>query len=425
MSDVAIKVENLGKCYRLRHEAGRPRYRTLRDDMMDGPRRLWRALRAQQRTQEAFWALKDVSFEVKRGEVLGIIGRNGAGKSTLLKIISRIVEPTTGAVDIYGRVGSLLEVGTGFHPELTGRENIFLSGAMLGMRRHEVRRRLDEIVAFAEVEKFLDTPCKHYSSGMYTRLGFAVAAHLDTDILVVDEVLAVGDRTFREKCLGKMSEVAQGGRTVLLVSHDLAAVNQLASRCLWVDSGKISQLGSAASVVGAYIHAFSQSDTTGGGGQVCFEQGMRSIWYSRASLSSASGPGMVRMGEAMRLAIDINARNDFVGRPVRLAITIRTEDGAPVALVADIDSGFDLAEGIGTCRRICIEFDDVRFYPGRYFIGLWIGSSDSLETFDKRSDCLILQVIDGGKLTQRRLLRSQGVLFMQPTWELESILDAP
>jgi lipopolysaccharide transport system ATP-binding protein len=422
MSDVAIKVENLGKCYRLRHETGRPRYRTLRDDLIDGPRRLWRAMRTRRgRTQEAFWALKDVSFEVKRGEVLGIIGRNGAGKSTLLKIISRIVEPTTGAVDIYGRVGSLLEVGTGFHPELTGRENIFLSGAMLGMRRHEVRARLDEIVAFAEVEKFLDTPCKHYSSGMYTRLGFAVAAHLDADILVVDEVLAVGDRVFREKCLGKMGEVAHGGRTILLVSHDLAAVNQLASRCLWIDSGRISQFGSTAPVVGAYIHAFSQPDKTGAGGQAYFEQGMRSIWYSRASLVSESGPGVVRMGETMIVTLEINARKDLASRAVRLAITIRTEDGAPVALVADIDSGFDLVDGIGANRRISIEFDDVRFYPGRYFIGLWIGSSDSLETFDKRPDCLILQVIDGGKLTQRRLLRSQGVLFMQPTWKLENV----
>src|ERR1035437_183533 len=242
MSEPAIQVENLGKRYRLRHQQqGGMRYKALRDVLADGTksvtRRLWSTISALRNVSvsasqnvsvsrtEDFWALKDVSFQVRQGETLGIIGRNGAGKSTLLKILSRITEPTEGRVRIKGRVASLLEVGTGFHPELTGRENIFLNGAILGMTRAEIRRKFDEIVAFAEVEKFIDTPVKRYSSGMYVRLAFAVAAHLDPQILIVDEVLAVGDVVFQEKCLGKMKEVSRSeGRTVLFVSHNMGAI---------------------------------------------------------------------------------------------------------------------------------------------------------------------------------------------------------
>src|SRR6266542_342153 len=230
MSDVAIRVEGLSKQYRI---GPRRRYKALRDTMMDAlcaPARVVQsALRSSVTRHDAaepstIWALKDVSFEVRRGEVLGVVGRNGAGKSTLLKVLSRITEPTEGTLDVYGRVGSLLEVGTGFNPELTGRENIFLNGAILGMRRSEISRKFDEIVAFAETEKFLDTPVKHYSNGMYLRLAFSVAAHLSVDILLVDEVLAVGDIAFQRNCLGKMGDVARDGRTIVFVSHNLAAV---------------------------------------------------------------------------------------------------------------------------------------------------------------------------------------------------------
>ena len=200
-----------------------------------------------------FWALRDVSFDVQQGEVLGIIGRNGAGKSTLLKILSRITEPTAGRVTLRGRVASLLEVGTGFHPELTGRENIFLNGAILGMSRAEIRRKFDEIVAFAEVEQFLDTPVKRYSSGMYVRLAFAVAAHLEPEILVVDEVLAVGDAEFQKKCLGKMGEVAKGGRTVLFVSHNMAAIRRLCSRVILLKNGRITQSGNVNQCIDTYL----------------------------------------------------------------------------------------------------------------------------------------------------------------------------
>ena len=229
MSDIAIRVENLGKAYKIAHNTGRGSYKTLQEDLLHLVKRPFSQNGAPR--SETFWALKEVSFEVKQGEVLGIIGRNGAGKSTLLKILSRITRPTTGYAEMHGRVGSLLEVGTGFHPELTGRENIFLNGAVLGMSRRDIQRKFDEIVQFAEVEQFLDTPVKRYSSGMYMRLAFAVAAHLEPEILVVDEVLAVGDAEFQKKSLGKMGEVAKSGRTVLFVSHNMVAVQSLCHAC--------------------------------------------------------------------------------------------------------------------------------------------------------------------------------------------------
>src|SRR5579859_1574695 len=243
-----IRVANLGKRYRIGH---RESYRTLRESLVAGVaapfRRVASAVRgnrdAAPNGDGQVWALRDLSFEVKPGEVLGVIGRNGAGKSTLLKVLSRITEPTTGRVELYGRVGSLLEVGTGFHPELTGRENIFLSGAIMGMRRIEIARKFDQIVAFAEIEQFVDTPVKRYSSGMYVRLAFAVAAHLDPEILLVDEVLAVGDVSFQKKCLGKMSDVAREGRTVIFVSHNMAAIESLCSDCLMLRGGHLVARG--------------------------------------------------------------------------------------------------------------------------------------------------------------------------------------
>ena len=260
MSDIAIRVEGLGKRYQI--GAVQKRHDTLRDALVDRVQAPLKRLRAGRsrgtaggdplETANTFWALKEVSFEVKRGEVLGVIGRNGAGKSTLLKILSRITEPTEGRAVINGRIGSLLEVGTGFHPELTGRENIYLNGAILGMKRTEIERRFDEIVAFAEIEKFLDTPVKRYSSGMYVRLAFAVAAHLEPEILVVDEVLAVGDVAFQNKCLGKMDEVAKQGRTVLFVSHNMAAIAHLCTVGVVLHGGRIIKHTNANSAVEFY-----------------------------------------------------------------------------------------------------------------------------------------------------------------------------
>jgi len=273
MSDIIISVENLGKRYSLRHQRDQ-RYVALRDVITEKASGFFKGLKAKKlksangqenptsdvrpltsgrTSKEDFWALKNVSFEVRQGEVLGIIGRNGAGKTTLLKILSRITEPTEGRVRVKGRVASLLEVGTGFHPELTGRENIYLNGAILGMSRAEIRKKFDEIVAFAETEKFLDTPVKRYSSGMYVRLAFAVAAHLEPEILVVDEVLAVGDAEFQKKCLGKMESVARGGRTVLFVSHNMAAVEAMCSEAILLVEGRLQFVGPVADTISLYL----------------------------------------------------------------------------------------------------------------------------------------------------------------------------
>jgi lipopolysaccharide transport system ATP-binding protein len=248
---IAIRVSHLGKKYTI----GGPqeKYLTFRDAIVNSVKAPFRRFSSHEPPQE-FWALKDVSFDVEQGEVVGIIGRNGAGKSTLLKILSRITSPSEGTVDLYGRVGSLLEVGTGFHPELTGRENIFLSGSILGMKRREIDAKLDEIVKFSEIEKFLDTPVKRYSSGMYVRLAFAVAAHMDTEILLVDEVLAVGDAQFQKKCLGKMKEISGEGRTVMFVSHSMPTIENLCKRVLWIESGSILEDGKSKSVVADYIN---------------------------------------------------------------------------------------------------------------------------------------------------------------------------
>jgi len=271
MDNIAIKVDGLSKQYRI--GARQERYKTLRESIAQAfaapVRRLTSIVRDQRNdstgasrgtpgSDSHIWALRDVSLEIKRGAVVGIIGRNGAGKSTLLKILSRITEPTEGYADIHGRVGSLLEVGTGFHPELTGRENIYLNGAVLGMRHADIQRKFDEIVAFAEVEKFIDTPVKHYSSGMYLRLAFAVAAHLEPEILLVDEVLAVGDVAFQKKCMGKMGDVSREGRTVLLVSHNMGAIASLCEQVVWLDGGRVCAIGDANSTISNYLSKFSQ-----------------------------------------------------------------------------------------------------------------------------------------------------------------------
>ncbi len=260
MSDTVIRVENLAKKYILGHQKeGSSSYKSLRESMSDGAKSLGKKLlkpSGKQKVNSAdneFWALKDVSFEIKQGDRVGIIGRNGAGKSTLLKVLSRITEPTSGSIRIKGRVASLLEVGTGFHPELTGRENVFLNGAILGMGKVEIQRKFDEIVAFAEVEKFLDTPVKRYSSGMYVRLAFAVAAHMEPEILIVDEVLAVGDSNFQKKCLGKMENVASEGRTVMFVSHSMETVTRLCNTAVLLNNGSVQSSGTTNKVINAYL----------------------------------------------------------------------------------------------------------------------------------------------------------------------------
>ncbi len=339
MAETALTVENLGKKYRLGTSAP---YHRLSEMLQAAPRAVltapWKRWRQRRELTAAdtappagqhppageFWAVRDVSFEVRQGEVVGIIGRNGAGKSTLLKLLSRITEPTTGRFGVRGRVGSLLEVGTGFHPELTGRENIELSGTLLGMNRREIRRHFDEIVAFAEIDDFLDTPVKRYSSGMYVRLGFAIAAHLNPEILIVDEVLAVGDAQFQKKCLGKMNDVAASGRTVLFVSHNMAAVRSLTSRCILLNRGEMSQSGSTGAVIDSYLAMAGTSST-----EVIYPPHDGSpvrLIRSRVRSDSPNSDHPVMAEEDFHLDVDIEVR-----RPVAdLYLSLVFESGGTV-----------------------------------------------------------------------------------------------
>ncbi|MFN8566212.1 MAG: polysaccharide ABC transporter ATP-binding protein [Kouleothrix sp.] len=333
MSDIAIRAHGLGKQFTI--GAPQERYKTLRDtlaDMAMAPLRgVRRALRGEARLRphtETFWALRDVSFEVRHGEVMGIIGRNGAGKSTLLKVLSRITEPTEGFAELRGRVGTLLEVGTGFHPELTGRENIYLNGTILGMKRAEIERQFDEIVAFAEVERFIDTPVKHYSSGMYLRLAFAVAAHLDPEILIVDEVLAVGDAQFQKKCLGKMEDVASQGRTVLFVSHNMSAVRTLCSQTILLKSGQVAAAGPTDAILAQYL-ASSAADLVA---TLALPRSGPGAPGQATSLQFASSAGTpqaeFRLGEPWRIALEFE-----LSRPldqVTAAVGLVTLDSFPV-----------------------------------------------------------------------------------------------
>jgi lipopolysaccharide transport system ATP-binding protein len=378
-----ISVEHLSKRYLVGHRTERTldeQYPNLRDmlerTLRNSVRKAVDIVRVRQIVQgdevEEFWALKDVSFEVQEGEVLGIIGRNGAGKSTLLKILSRITEPTLGRVTLRGRVASLLEVGTGFHPELTGRENIYLNGAILGMNRAEIRKKFDEIVAFAEVETFLDTPVKRYSSGMYVRLAFAVAAHLEPEILVVDEVLAVGDAEFQKKCLGKMNEVShREGRTVLFVSHNMRAVTQLTDRAILLSRGSIAHEGRAQSVVQSYLGPSPQR------GIVEFDlrdeprrfegTGAARILSLRFSRSAP----VFEFNEPLSYRIEIKAERKI--HRVRANMTIYTRDGTP----AGCCDGTELA-GLtaGETREMTVTLPPCRLSPGSYYCAVSIGEGD-------------------------------------------------
>lgn len=410
MSAPAISCENLGKCYRLRPTGRRAGYRTLREDLLALPARL---LGRRSSRMEEFWALRDVSFTAATGEVIGVIGRNGAGKSTLLKILSRITAPSAGGADLAGRVGSLLEVGTGFHPELTGRENIFLSGAILGMRRAEVRAQLDAIVAFAEVEQFLDTPCKHYSSGMYMRLGFAVAAHLRTDILLVDEVLAVGDTGFQQKCLGKMSEVAGGGRTVLFVSHNMAAVRQLCTRGLVLERGRVAACGSIAEAVSTYQSLFAAA----GVGEFARRQpGSGPAWIASARLCNSDNrpAGCVAMSEPLAIELEVECATP---RKLTLSLQVREAGQSPLLHLPSMDAGPLLPAEAGR-HRVRLTVPPVMLYPGVYGLRLTLSEAvaGGFDTLDQVDD-LNLTVEQDPAVCTRPLLRSAGVVFVRPRWE--------
>jgi lipopolysaccharide transport system ATP-binding protein len=380
MADTIISVEQLGKKYQITHQVGRSRYKSLGETMTFKARdvlNVWRFRNgnngAGKATREEFWALKDVSFDVKQGEVLGIIGRNGAGKSTLLKILSRITEPSRGRVRIRGRVASLLEVGTGFHPELTGRENIYLNGAILGMTKAEIRRKFEEIVAFSEVEKFLDTPVKRFSSGMYVRLAFAVAAHLEPEILIVDEVLAVGDMQFQKKCLGKMHDVSQSGRTVLFVSHNMPAVLQLTSRSILLSDGGVTFDGPTEDAIALYTDGAGNSSTTFFDVESRPRNGLGtgaarilSLWFDR-------GAPRFEANEDLDFALKIRAVEDVNG--LRVSMTLFSSNGTPVGSAFSPES-ITLSQG-ATCD-VSIKLPGPRMAPGRYYCSVGIGKGDHI-----------------------------------------------
>jgi lipopolysaccharide transport system ATP-binding protein len=350
MSDTVIRVENLSKKYIIGHQK-QERYTALRDVIAEGAKSVGRKLlkpgkRLSDPGGEEFWALKEVSFEIKQGDRVGIIGRNGAGKSTLLKILSRITEPTSGRISIKGRVASLLEVGTGFHPELTGRENIYLNGAILGMSKAEIKKKFEEIVAFAEVEKFLDTPVKRYSSGMYVRLAFAVAAHLEPEILVVDEVLAVGDAQFQNKCLGKMGEVAREGRTVLFVSHNLSAVQALCQTGIYLDSGKINTIGNISTTLAAYQQTVFDN-STGKNEKIEVAQGQVKFtkWQLAGSLTKQEHSCYSR--EECNFVLTLVTRRQITG--VNIGFAIWNSDEKLIIAASSLDGGktyLSLEEGV-------------------------------------------------------------------------------
>ena len=429
MSDIVIKAENLGKKYTIGHQAEKGGYTALRDVLMQRAGNLWLKTKdlvqgkpvIQGDTMEEVWALKDVSFEIRRGEVVGIIGRNGAGKSTLLKVLSRITEPSAGRVTIKGRVASLLEVGTGFHPELTGRENIFLNGAIMGMDRHEIKRKFDEIVAFAEVEKFLDTPVKRYSSGMYIRLAFAVAAHLEPEILLVDEVLAVGDVAFQKKCLGKMEDVSQKGRTVLFVSHNMAAITQLCPNAVLLEHGTVKEIDSADKVVRRYLTIGSEKLHTVDLTHYKPRRGTQDIVFEWAQLSDSEQRACQKfsVGDDITVTLGLKpVRHYYHNKKVKVAVQLRTSDGIPICNMVDTDSNFQI-EYLRNREVLSICIKDIRLYPDTYYASLWVGTVTSTETFDHVQDCLSFSIVDGGKLTARHLPRSAGIVFLTPEWNRE------
>jgi lipopolysaccharide transport system ATP-binding protein len=406
--DAIIRAEGLGKKYILSHQ--RQSYYALRDVMADTAKRWGNKLlhpftfhssRFTKTSHEEFWALKDVSFEIKQGDRVGIIGRNGAGKSTLLKILSRITEPTEGRISIHGRVASLLEVGTGFHPELTGRENVYLNGAILGMSKADIKRKFDEIVAFAEVEKFLDTPVKRYSSGMYVRLAFAVAAHLEPEILIVDEVLAVGDAQFQKKCLGKMSEVSRGGRTVLFVSHNMQAIQSLCSRTILLNNGNIISDGDTDISLSAYRELIRtiQINAETGINDESVRRGSGAIRFLSVETQNADGKKMNRfeMGETIKFKISYKVFRKMNG--IAIFIGLRSGNTREILTsVKHVASSEDIPPG--ATGEMEVELPNIYIRPGEYPLYLHLSDKNYTATsVDVLDDLTAPLLITAGDIT--------------------------
>lgn len=424
MSKVVIKAEQISKQYRL----GVVGTGTVKDDF----KRWWHSIqgkddpflkigeandRSSKGESDYVWSLKDISFEVNQGDSVGIIGRNGAGKSTLLKILSQVTQPTTGKIYTKGRIASLLEVGTGFHPEMTGRENIYLNGAILGMRKHEITRKFDEIVAFSGVERYIDTPVKRYSSGMYVRLAFAVAAHLESEILIVDEVLAVGDAEFQKKCLGKMNDVSKGeGRTVLFVSHNMAAIRGLCERGLVLENGIIKFNGAVEKALDVYSKNASSSNSVAFFDENTIRKGSGNILFKSIALSNKKGTSLneFSIGDDINITFEIDNKNKE--KTSEFGIQIFDSTDMPIFHIMPRDSNFSIVHN-NQIEKYSVTLNDIRLFPGVYYINITISSTTGHEVFDCITEVITFEIMDGGNYTVRSLPRAAGLFFMNPEWK--------
>ena len=410
---IAITVENVSKQFRLGQSQGRT---MLREALVNSFRSAWKREEAEER--KTLWALRDIDFRLQSGEVLGIVGRNGAGKSTLLKILSRITRPTSGTIRVRGKVATLLEVGTGFHEELTGRENVYLSGCILGMTKKRIDAKLDEIVAFSEIEQFIDTPIKRYSTGMKMRLGFAVAANLESDILIVDEVLAVGDGEFQRKCLQAMSDLHSSGRTVLFVSHNLAAVHSLCSRAMWIDRGRMKEEGRPSDVIKSYLAAFSTPDDVARDlEEITDRSGSGDIRFSKIEILNAdrSGPAALCCGDSFVVRLHFVAKRDVVA-PI-FGIDIQTSFGIMVAQVHTYNSGFEIPVLRAGTGHIDVRIEDLNLIPARYVLSLYAANYGHIY-HDVLPNCAAIEVQPSSRYGLLRGMTQSPIVLFACSWEL-------
>lgn len=415
--ETVIKIENIGKRYNIAHQQGG--YISLRDVLTNILKNPFNFLKQKAKKvagiakNEEFWALRNISFEVKKGEVVGVIGRNGAGKSTLLKILSQITPPTEGEIKINGRVGSLLEVGTGFHPELSGRENIFLNGAILGMTREEIAKKFDDIVAFSGVEKFLDTPVKRYSSGMYVRLAFSVAAHMEPDILIIDEVLAVGDAEFQKKCLGKMDEITKKeGRTIIFVSHNMAAIQQLCKSCIWISNGNIKEIGKTEEVVSNYLNVGQKNNLAI---KTFPDNQNKQVQFTKIEMATENDRAAAHFpdNEAIKIILNLEVKERIPD--TYLGLILRNAQGINVLFAdsRDVENSLPTNLSVGQ-HKLSVTIPPI-LAPGKYFVSLGI-SAISMSSLDEQENACLFEVVDFRKF---RTTARPGVINLHIPWKQE------
>lgn len=410
----AITVENLSKQYQIGELHRKTTFQETLMNLMKSP--------FGKGKKDTIWALKDISFDVEEGEVLGIVGRNGAGKSTLLKVLSKITYPTSGTMKVIGRISSLLEVGTGFHEELTGRENIYLNGSILGMKNREIRVKLNEIIAFSGVEKFIDTPVKRYSSGMRLRLGFAVAAHLEAEVMLIDEVLAVGDAEFQKKCLNAMGDLGGIGRTVIFVSHNMAAVENLCSRVIWIDNGQVRQNGNTKDVIKNYLSTFAELQKTGGDLRSIKNRiGTGDIQYTGIEfLSSERKPqNLYRSGDGLVIRLHFYSERRI--QTANFGLELYTETGTFLASINTWSSGNEVSHLPSGEGNIELEINSINLMPGRYYISLWLDGAR--EHYDRLDYCATLDIEESDYFETGRGMKTKlfGIIIIPCKWKLNGL----